>query len=156
MKKFIAASPVLFVLAACSLLTQPTATAIPTSINSAIPTLIPSLTPINTPLPQTGTEELPATPVPEGQAAAEWNGIPVMPGAIEGKGDEEGYVFTIRAAPQQVEEYYRTELGKLGWEPFAQGNGEASLMLMFIDSASVILTVNIKGDGEGSMVLLVK
>jgi hypothetical protein len=50
-----------------------------------------------------------------------------MPGAVAGDGDEEGYVFTIKATPQQIREYYELELGKRGWQSSAEGDGVPSL-----------------------------
>jgi len=79
-----------------------------------------------------------------------------MPDAIAGEGDGESYVFTIKATPQQVQEYYQLELGKLGWQPFATGNGDSSLMLMFTNNASATLTVSIIAKGDEVLVLLVK
>jgi hypothetical protein len=79
-----------------------------------------------------------------------------MPDAIAGEGDAEGYVFTIRATPQQVQEYYQLELGKLGWQFFAEGQGEASLMLIFMNDAAETLSVSILTRGNESLVLLVK
>jgi hypothetical protein len=153
-KKPTAASLLLLVLvlAACSSFTQPTSTALPTSTVIVIPTLAAT----NTSLPPTGTPEAVSALVPEGQPASEWNGIPIMPDAIAGEGDEESYVFTIKATPQQVQEYYELELGKLGWQPFATGDGDASLMLMFMNNASETLTVNILVKGDEVLVLLVK
>jgi hypothetical protein len=79
-----------------------------------------------------------------------------MPGAIAGEGDEEGYVFTIKATSQQVQEYYDLELGKLGWQRSAQENNGTSLMLSYMDSSSATLTVSILSKGEEVLVLLVK
>jgi hypothetical protein len=140
------------VLAACSNFIQPNPTVTPTLTLTAVPTL--ALT--NTPLPSTETPDAVAALVPEGQPASEWNGIPIMPDAIAGEGDEESYVFTIKATPQQVQEYYQLELGKLGWQPFATGNGDSSLMLMFTNNASATLTVSIIAKGDEVLVLLVK
>jgi hypothetical protein len=79
-----------------------------------------------------------------------------MPEAIAGEGDEESYVFTIKATPQQVQEYYQLELGKLGWQPFSTDNGDSSLMLMFTNNASATLTISIIAKGDQVLVLLVK
>jgi hypothetical protein len=92
----------------------------------------------------------------EGQPASEWNGVPIMPGAITGEGDEEGYVFTIRATPQQVQEYYQLELEKLGWQLLSQEEGDSSVMLIFINSASETITVNVIAKDEDALVLLVQ
>jgi len=146
-KKPIAASLLLLmlVLAACSNFRQPSPTAIPTLTLTVLPTFAPTQTP-----------DAVSSLIPEGQPASEWNGIPIMPEAIAGEGDEESYVFTIKATPQQVQEYYQLELGKLGWQPFATDNGDSSLMLMFTNNASATLTISIIAKGDQVLVLLVK
>jgi hypothetical protein len=83
-------------------------------------------------------------------------GTPIMPVAIAGEGDEEGHVFTIRATPQQVHDYYRLELGKLGWQSVAQGDGDSSTMLIFVTNTSATLTVSIIAKHDEALVLLVK
>ena len=154
MKKPVAASLLLLivVLTACSNFIQPSPTVIPTLTLTVLPTPAP----INPFVSPTETPEAVSALLPEGQPASEWNGIPIMPDAIAGEGDEESYVFTIKATPQQVQDYYQVELGKLGWQPFATGDGDSSLMLMFTDNASATLTVSIIAKGEEVLVLLVK
>lgn len=88
--------------------------------------------------------------------AAEWQGIPIMPGAITGEGDAEGYVFTIRASSQQVQNYYQLELAALGWQSVSQGNKDSARVLVFTDDASRILSVSILTRGEEALVLLTK
>ena len=151
MKKPIAASLLLLVLTACSNLIQPNPTAIPTltlTAASALPL-------IGTPFPPTETPAAVAALAPEGQPASEWNGIPIMPDAIAGEGDEESYVFTVKATPQQVQEYYQLELEKLGWQPAAAGDEDSSLM-MFTNNASATLTISLIAKGDEVLVLLVK
>lgn len=142
MKKTIAVPLLLLALVACSDPAQPTPAI------SESPTQIAAVTLVPSPLPPSQT--------PAGQFDAEWQGIPIMPGAMAGEGDEEGYVFTIRATSQQVQEYYQLELGKLGWQRFAQDNSGSSVMLSFVDSTSATLTVSILSNGEEVLVLLVK
>jgi hypothetical protein len=134
------------ILSACSGFAQPTATPIPTPTFTAVPTRTATPTPTSTPLPPT------ETPV----VASDWEGIPIMPGAIIGDGDEEGYVFTIQATPQQIQEYYELELGKLGWTSSVQEPGDGSLILTFTNNVSVMLTVSIITKGDDALVLLVK
>ena len=152
MKKPIAASLLLLilVLAACSNFIQPSPTAIPTLTRTVLPTL--ALT--NTSMPPTETPEAISALLPDGQPASEWNGIPIMPEAIAGEGDEESYVFTIKATPQQVQEYYQLELGKLGWQPLGTGDGDSSLM--FTNNASATITISIMAKGDESLVILAK
>ena len=142
MKKIIAVSLLLQALISCSDTAQPTPTAPTTPTPVATVTRIPS--------------RVPATETPEVQPASQWNGIPIMPGAIAGEGDEEGYVFTIQATPAQVQEYYRTELGKLGWQPLSQEEKGSSVTLIFTDNVSTTLTVSILSNGDQALVLLAK
>ena len=155
MKKPIAANLLLLILflSGCSNSIQTTPTIVPTLTLTVIPTLIPT----NTSLPPTEKTEAVSALVPEGQPASEWKGIPIMPNAIAGEGDEESYVFTVKATPQQVQEYYQLELVKLGWQPFATGDGNSfSLMLMFTNNASTTLTISLIAKGDEVLVLLVK
>jgi hypothetical protein len=153
MRQIISAVLFLLVLAACSNLATPTS--VPTLAPTAVPVSI--ATGASTPLavPVTGTSDIFAELNPEGQAAKEWNGIPIMPGAIAGEGDEEGYVFKIKATPGQIQEYYQVELSKLGWRPFTQGDDESSIFI-FTNETSETLAINIVTKGDEALVLLVK
>jgi hypothetical protein len=142
LKKVIMAHLFLLALSACLPSAGPTP-AVPQA-----PTQVAAVTPIPSALPPSSTAE--------SQFNAEWQGIPIMPGAIAGEGDEDGYVFTIQATPQQVQEYYQLELGKLGWQTSAQENSGSSLILSFLDGASATLTVSILSKGDQVLVLLVK
>ena len=142
MKKIIAAPLILLTLIACSSNVQPTPAV------TEVPTQVESITPVPMPLSPSQT--------PESQPTAEWKGIPIMPGAIAGEGDEEGYVFTIRATAQLVQEYYQLELGKLGWQPSAQESSDSSLILSFSDSTSATMHISILSKGNQVLVLLVK
>ena len=155
MKKPIAASLLLLILflTACSNYIQSTPATVPALTLTVVPTLIPT----NTFLPPTEKAAAVTAIVPEGQPASEWNGIPIMPDALTGEGDEESYVFTVKATPQQVQEYYQLELGKLGWQPIATGDGNSSsLMLMFTNNAFTTLTISVLAKGDEVLVLLVK
>jgi hypothetical protein len=77
-----------------------------------------------------------------------------MPGATSGEGDEEGYVFTVKATPQQVQDYYQMELGKLGWQLSSRSDDGSSLVLLFMNSASSILTVSVLAKQDKVLVLL--
>lgn len=142
MKRVIAAPLILLTLIACSRNVQPTPAV------TEVPTQVESVTPVPMPLSPSQT--------PESQATAEWEGIPIMPGAVAGEGDEEGYVFTIRATVQQVQEYYQLELGKLGWQPSAQESSGSSLILNFSDSTSASIHISILSKGDQVLVLLMK
>jgi len=79
-----------------------------------------------------------------------------MAGAIAGEGDEESYVFTIQATPQQVQEFYELELLKLGWQSFAQEDRDSSMMLMFMKDSAETLMISILSKDDETLVLLVK
>ena len=151
MKKPVIATLLLLALAACSEFVPPAATVVPTPTFTASPALT-----VTTSLPLTATSDATSKLDRQGQPEAEWDGIPIMPGALTGEGDEESYVFTIRATPQQVQEYYQAELGKLGWQSLAEGDGEASLMLIFTNDASATLSISIVTKADEVLVLLVK
>jgi hypothetical protein len=76
-----------------------------------------------------------------------------MPGALAGEGDEESYVFTIRATAQQVRDYYEIELGKLGWQLLDPGDDST---LLFTNDAGATLTMSILANGDEALVLLVR
>ena len=138
----------LLTLVACSSPVQPTPTEIPTF--TAVPTRTATVMPTMTLLTSGETPDITSEP------ASEWNGVPIMPGEIAGEGDEDGYVFTIKATPQRVQEYYQLELGKLGWQLLSQEADESSMILMFVNGAIERLTIHvIAKDGE-ALVLLVK
>jgi hypothetical protein len=151
-KKRIAATLLLsaLLLVACSNSAQP-ATAIPALSSTTVPAFTPTVS-IDTVLPTGQTPDV----APEGQPVTEWDGIPIMPNALTGAGDAEGYVFTIRATAQQIREYYQTELVKRGWQPLPQGNGDSSTMLIFTNSASDTVSVSIIVKGEEALVILGK
>ena len=163
MNKLIAAILLSFALTltACSSFAGPTAspTPVPTLTFTALPTSTATFTPTSTPapLPPTETPDVVSALAPEGEPASEWQGIPIMPGAIAGEGDEESYVFTIRATAQEVQDYYELELGELGWQLLTRGEGkDSSLMLIFMNDAADMVTVSILAKGDESLVLLVK
>lgn len=133
-------------LTACSSSAPLTSTPVPAATFTVVPTLTAMPAPTDTPLPPTQT---PA-------AASEWNGIPIMPEAVAGDGDEESYVFTIQSPPQQIQEYYERELEKLGWRLSAKETGSNSLILTFTDAASTTLTVSMITKNDEALVLLVK
>lgn len=152
MKKPLIVLLLFFVLSACSSFAQPGPTVVPMSTEPVIVTAAPGPTPASIALGPTEIREQPASATPQ---FAAWNGIPIMPGATTGEGDEEGYVFTIAATSLQIREYYELELGKLGWQPIPEEDDDASV-LMFMNSASERLTISIISKGDEALVLLVK
>lgn len=128
----------------------PTATATVTATHTPAPTMTAS---------PTATPESAYLPMPEGEPAAEWQGIPVMPGAIAGEDNSGSYLFTIRASAEEIQAYYEKELRKLGWNLLGVGKGEtANVLLIFVKEAET-LSFAIIDPGTGDevvQVLLVK
>ena len=158
--KAILLSVLVIVLTSCSSFApKPTETPIPTetSLPTSTSTPEPTNTPTKTPVPPTETPSAPDLPMPSGKPSSEWEGIPVMPNAIAGEGDSKGYSFTINATPEEIQKFYEQELGKLGWNMFASGQGTTNaILLIFMKDAST-LSVSIIPQPDGIMyVLLVK
>ena len=56
-----------------------------------------------------------------------------MPGAIAGQDDGAVYAFTTQATPEQVKEYYLSELKKLGWGLSSEStDSNRAIMLFFL------------------------
>jgi len=49
-------------------------------------------------------------------APAKWNGIPIMPGALDGKEDMGDYQFIINSPATEIKAFYKDEMAVLGWE----------------------------------------
>ena len=157
MKNLIAATFFLLTLTGCSSYPEQTATPTlspPSVTTSPIPTSTFTST-MTAPAPSETSQAVPS-PTLEGEPAADWNGIPIMQGAITGEGDEEGYVFTVEASSQQVQDYYQLELAALGWQSLSEEDEGSARVLVFIDTTSTILTVRILTKGEEALVLLTK
>jgi hypothetical protein len=45
-----------------------------------------------------------------------WNGIPIMQEAITGQEDMGDYKYTVKASAEEITNYYKKEMAKLGWK----------------------------------------
>jgi hypothetical protein len=45
-----------------------------------------------------------------------WNGIPIMQEAITGQEDTGDYKYTVKASAEEITNYYKKEMAKLGWK----------------------------------------
>jgi len=133
----------------------PTATA--TSVATLTSTPKPTNTPTQTPVPPTETPAAPELHMPSGKPSSNWNGIPIMPNALTGEGSSQGYSFTVNSSSDEIQKFYEKELGKLGWNALASGQGSSnSILMIFIKDLSTI-SVSIIPQPDGVMyVLLVK
>lgn len=139
---------------------QPTATAtatsLPTDTSTPEPTITPSNTPTMTPLPPpTSTPAQDALHIPTGTPVSAWKGIPIMPNAVSGDGDDKGYSYTADATPSDVQKYYDEALAKLGWSAFATGKGEGKSVLLFYQKGSEMLSLLAVSDAVDGLTLVV-
>ncbi len=150
------------VAASCSTF-APAPTATPTQTARSTPTETPSPTATSTPLPTSTPKPPTATPdvisaiLPVGTPISEWKGIPIMPDAINGEGDDKGYTFTIKADSETIQVFYETELSKQGYTLFATGTGSGknTVMLIFMKGTDIV-SISIIPSGELMLVLIVK
>lgn len=92
---------------------------------------------------------------PQGTPLSEWNEIPIMPQATVGEEFNDGvYSFKIDAAPDEVKEYYETELTNRGWSSTFDlpVEGTGGLMLYSLDDRLLTITFTVV-DGEIVVVL---
>jgi len=128
----------------------PTATFTPSPTETPLPTATKTLP------PPTPTEDFLAALAPVGDPASEWNGIPVMPGAIAGEGDDDGYTFTIQSTAEEIQAFYERELAKQGITLLAVGDGQnGSILLIFMKDLETV-SVSIFPYEDLFIVLLVK
>jgi len=124
---------------------------IETAQTSPLPEIASPTFPLET--QDSGTVEL---PLPSGKPAVVWNGVPIMPGAISGEETEDGYSYTVQAAPEEVKDYYEFEMDKLGWTAFAIGKGETGSLLLMYQKEGKTTTVSVFTQGDLSLILLVQ
>jgi hypothetical protein len=127
-----------------------------TQVSTSAPTstAIPTFTAI--PMP-TETPDFITRILPSGIPDQEWDGIPVMPAAINGEGDDHGYTFTVQASAAEIQQYYETELAKIGASLFSTGEGSEknTVLLIFLKGQELITVSIIPHEGQ-MIVLLVK
>jgi hypothetical protein len=139
--------------ASCSSAT-PTQSLIQVSTSAPTSTVIPTFTAI--PLP-TETPDFITRILPSGIPDQEWDGIPIMPAAINGEGDEHGYTFTVQASAQEIQQYYEVELARIGANLFSTGEGsEKDTVLLIFLKGQELITVSIIPHEDLMIVLLVK
>jgi hypothetical protein len=132
----------------------PTGTPFPTATATRPLTL--EVFPTDTQQPATETPDIIASLIPAGTPAQQWKGIPIMPGALAGEGDDRGYQFTIRATPEHVKEFYTTGLEKLGWQLWARGEGKTFTVMLIFMRGNENLSITMIPKGDLMLVMLVR
>lgn len=146
-------------LTACSSTSaQPTATAAetlsPTETIAATATITLTPPPTATSAPTaTHTPDPILDLVPHGTPDTEWNGIPIMAGALAGSGDLSSYRFTIKATDAEIQAFYQKELKAAGWIMLAAGSNKKGTNLLIFTKGDKTLTVSII-EFEGSFIVM--
>jgi hypothetical protein len=73
---------------------------------------------------------------PSDAPLTEWEGIPVMPGAINGQTAEGAYQFTTLASLEAITAYYEAELAKLGYQIEKVAEPTHTILYISSDSAT--------------------
>ena len=133
-----------------SLATQ-VATQIPAGTIEAFPSMFPSLEALGTSMPN-----IEGYFDPQGTPVSEWNGIPVMPQATAGQEfqDSNTYSYKVDATVKEVQDYYKAELEKLGWNSSFSMPGTDTVAVEMFSMDSNFLTVTITERNGVVIVLL--
>jgi hypothetical protein len=116
------------------------ASQIPVSTLQALPSAIPDIKLFN----------------PEGTPVSEWNGIPIMPQATAGEEfkDSSTYSFKVNATVKEAQDYYNTELTKLGWSSSFSMPGNDTVAVQVYQKDNDLLTVTITNMNDSVVVVL--
>jgi hypothetical protein len=118
---------------------------------------VPPLTDTAAPtLSLTETAKLVSDLVPTGQPLNEWNGIPIMTGALAGDEKDEMYRFTILASREEIQSFYERQLSQRGWELTATKPGNAGAILMIFSTDQDTVSIYILPNRDTLLVMIIK
>ncbi len=103
------------------------------------------------------TEATAEAALPSGTPLADWNGIPIMPGALAGESVEGVYQFTIAADFDAIKSFYETELSKLDYELAVEVNeigGSANLNFQKEGTSGMVIIIPIGGGIYGVAIVI--
>jgi hypothetical protein len=117
-------------------------------------TFLPTSIPV-TPTSLTGTPPpTPTTELPADVPLKVWAELPIMPGAITGEELADRYRFLLSANVEQVGNYYKKELPKLGWKFVTSGTGENGAPIFIFSKGKTILSISVIVLGKMAVVTL--
>ncbi len=128
---------------------SPTETLEPTAVSSPTETLI-SILPLNQP---TGTPDKPGDNF--NSPLLEWNGIPIIHGAITGTGDNNSYRFIINTSMDNVHTYYSAAMNSLGWKLASSDNQNGAFVYLYIQGTNTV-KISISQQASFTVVVLSK
>lgn len=164
--KFLSLIALILFLLACSTVTQPfkdvqNAAGTVQSITTAMP--VETLKAIASEIPMSTIEALPSA-MPEVQAyinptgtpVSDWNGIPIMKEATAGQEftDTHTYSFKVNAKVEDAQNFYKTELPKLGWSSSFSMPSVGNVSVEAFQKANNVLTVTIMNVNDSVVVIL--
>ena len=125
-------------------------TRVPAGTIEALPSLMPSLEAIGSQIPDIGNFFN-----PQGTPVSEWKGIPIMSQATAGQefAANTTYSYKVDASIEDVQQFYKTELEKLGWKSFFNMPSDSSGSVQVYQKDSSILTITIV-ETEGNVVVM--
>jgi hypothetical protein len=132
-----------------SLATQ-VATRVPSGTLEALPSLVPSLEALASQIPDIGNFFN-----PQGTPVTEWKSIPIMPQATAGQefAANSTYSYKVNASITDVQDFYKTELEKLGWKSFFNMPSSDNGTVQVYQKDSSILTITIV-ETDGNVVVM--
>lgn len=108
-------------------------------------------------IPYQAAEATAEAALPSGTPLADWNGIPIMPGALAGEALDGAYQFTIAADFDAIKNFYETELSKLGYELTVDVNeigGSAILNFQKEGTSGTVVIIPIGGGIYGVAIVI--
>ena len=92
---------------------------------------------------------------PQGDPVAEWNGIPIMSQASAGQEhDKSNYSFKFTGTVKDAQDFYSTELVKLGWSSMFSMPGDKNGAILAFQKDNKLLTVTVVSQDNDIVVLL--
>jgi hypothetical protein len=89
-----------------------------------------------------GAADTPELAPPTGAPLAEWEGLPIMPGALSGGQTNDGYEFFTQTPIEEIAQFYRAALAELGYSLTISGEESGITFLIFQrDSAQAIIGI---------------
>jgi hypothetical protein len=104
----------------------------------------------------TETTKIIAKLVPKGQPVSEWNGIPIMAGALAGEEKDGAYRFTTIVSREEIQAFYTRELSQRGWELIGTKEGNVGAVLLIFSNADDTVSISIFPDQNRYLVMIVK
>jgi hypothetical protein len=164
--KFISLTILVLFILACNTVTQPmkdvqNLAGTAESFATAMP--IDTLKAVASEIPVSTLEALPSAMPdiegffnPEGTPVSEWNGIPVMPQATAGEEfkDSSTYSFKVNATVKEAQDFYNTELPKIGWSSSFEMPGNDTVAVQMYQKENDFLTVTITNTNGSVVVVL--